>query len=121
MGAIDQARIATEPPAAPTKLPAAAPAVPVVAASLVTKLSGSIPNLRATGRSKELSDNVVAKLCIDARGHVTSVQMVRAAAEIAGEVQSSLRGWRYKPYLDDGKPSPVCFALSMRVVVVSSN
>jgi hypothetical protein len=95
--------------------------LPVVAASLVTKISGTMPNLRVNGRTKDLSNDVVAKLCIDERGRVTSAQIMRAAAEIADEVQRSLRSWRYKPYLDDGRATPVCFAVPMRVVVVSSN
>lgn len=111
--------VAPPTPAAPAKQ--ASTTTPVVSASKVTKVSGTMPNLRVSGRSRDLSNDVVAKLCIDEQGLVTSAQMVRSAAEISDEVQRSLRGWRYQPYLDDGVATPVCFAVPMRVVVVSSN
>jgi hypothetical protein len=116
---IDAGKLDATPALPPDAAPASAPRVPTVSSSAVTKLSGTMPALHVRGGG-DLSD-VVAKLCIDERGTVTSAQAVRAAKEIAGMVERELRGWRYKPYLAQGKPSPACFPVQMRVVVVPPN
>jgi eukaryotic-like serine/threonine-protein kinase len=108
-------------PTLPDKLTAAPVRVPVIAATSVSRISGSIPELRARGGGKDSYNDILAKLCIDERGRVTSAEMVRAAPEISSDVQRALRTWRYKPYSSQGKPSPACFAVSMRVVVRPSN
>jgi eukaryotic-like serine/threonine-protein kinase len=115
----------TSPTASPsalpvTKIPAAPARVPVVAASEVTKISGTVPAIRSRG-SNDSFGNVLAKLCIDDQGRVTSARTLRAAPEIASVVQESLKTWRYKPYLAQGKPAPVCFPMQMRVIVLPSN
>jgi serine/threonine protein kinase len=117
---IDAGMPVAKPPLTPDAAPARAPRVPTVSSSAVSKLSGTMPELHVRGGGGDLSD-VVAKLCIDERGAVTSAQTVRAAKEIAGMVERELRSWRYTPYLAQGKPSPACFPVQMRVVVVSSN
>jgi serine/threonine-protein kinase len=91
---------------------------PVVAATAVTRLAGDIPTLRA--KSGDGSGDVLAKMCIDEQGRVSSVKIVKSNPEIAGQLQSALASWRYKPYLRDSKASPVCFPLSLRVVVKSN-
>jgi serine/threonine protein kinase len=91
---------------------------PVVQASAVTKLSGEVPALRA--KNAEGSGDVLAKLCIDEQGKVSSVKVVKSNPEIVSQLQSALSSWRYKPYLRDSKPTPVCFPLSLRVVVKSN-
>jgi serine/threonine protein kinase len=86
---------------------------PLVPASTVTKLWGEIPAIQSGSGSAD----VYSKICIGLDGHVTSVKIVRARAGIAGELQRTLLGWRYKPYIDDaGQPSPACFALSFRLL-----
>ena len=87
---------------------------PVVAASAVSKLSGDVPTLRGSSGS----GNVLAKMCIDESGKVTSVKIVKSPPEIAGDLQRALLGWRYAPYKNkDQKLSAVCFPLALRVVV----
>jgi eukaryotic-like serine/threonine-protein kinase len=111
----------TSPSSSPSSSPPSSPpAMPLISASAVTKLSGEMAPLHMRNARDDLSD-VVAKLCIDEQGRVTSAETVRAAPEISADVQRSLRAWRYKPYLAQGKPTSACFPLSMRVVVVSSN
>lgn len=90
---------------------------PLVAANAVTKLAGEVPILHA--RTAKDGGAVLAKMCIDDQGRVSSVKIVKANPEIASDLQAALASWRYKPYLRDGKPSPVCFPLSLRVVVRS--
>lgn len=88
---------------------------PVVAATAVTKLSGDIPALQGGGGGA--SGDVLAKMCIDETGRVSSVQIKKSPGDIASELQHALTAWRYKPYLKGDKASPVCFALQLRVVL----
>ena len=107
------------PPEPPPELPKPdKPArTPVVAASAVSKLSGEVPTIKG-----DSDGDVLVKMCIDERGHVSSVKIVRATAQMPPDLTRALEGWRYKPYMNkDGKASPVCFALPLRVVVSSSD
>jgi hypothetical protein len=89
---------------------------PVVSATAVTKLAGEIPTMKVNGITDNYAD-VISKMCIDDRGRVTSVKVLKAIPEIAGELQQILMGWRYKPYVNAaGQPSAACFPLSFRVV-----
>ena len=86
---------------------------PVVAANAVTKLSGELPTLRG-----ESDGDVLAKVCIDEQGAVSSVKIMKSPADIADALQHSLSTWKYKPYIGhDAGPSAVCFPLQMHVVV----
>jgi outer membrane biosynthesis protein TonB len=69
-------------------------------------------------KSGDSNSDVLVKMCIDEQGRVSSVKVSKSTAEVAGELESALRSWRYKPYLNkDQKPSPVCFALPLRLVI----
>jgi serine/threonine protein kinase len=97
----------TEPPK-PTR-------TPVVAASAVTKISGELPSMRVN-----VGDDaaVMAKLCIDEVGKVSSVKLVKAPSYLAADLTRSLASWKYKPYTNrDSKLSPACFVVSLRLVV----
>jgi eukaryotic-like serine/threonine-protein kinase len=104
----------TPPPTVPTPPEPAKPArTPVVSATAVAKISGELPTIKG-----ENNGDVLVKMCIDEQGKVTSVKVVKATAEMPPDLTHALESWRYKPYLNkDQKPSPVCFALSLRVVV----
>ncbi|NVB82355.1 MAG: protein kinase [Kofleriaceae bacterium] len=87
---------------------------PVVAASAVSKLSGEVPVLRGSSGSGD----VLAKMCIDEAGKVTSVKIMKSPPEISGDLQRALMGWRYAPYKNkDQKVTAVCFPLALRVVL----
>ena len=102
------------PPVTPLK-PDKPARTPVVAAAAVTKLSGEIPTIKASGG--ESNGDVLVKMCLDETGRVTSVKIVKSTADVAGELSRALGSWRYKPYLNaDQKPSAVCFPLSLRLV-----
>jgi serine/threonine-protein kinase len=106
--------IVAEPPR-----PAIAPgprAVPLIAATAVTKLSGALPAFKVEGLSDSFAD-VLGKVCIDERGHVTSVKIIKALPEIAEELKTTIETWRYQPYSNaSGQPSPACFAVSLHVI-----
>jgi hypothetical protein len=106
-----------DPPPRPVEpaRPAQPARTPVVAASAVTKLSGEIPKLSATGG--ESNGDATAKMCIDETGKVASVKIVKSTAAISQELQSALLSWRYKPYVNkDGDTRPACFVLQLRLV-----
>ena len=92
--------------------PARTPVVPV---SAVTKLSGELPAMRVnTGDDPA----VMAKLCIDEAGKVSSVKLVKAPSSLAADLTRALSSWKYKPYTNrDSKLSPACFVVSLRLVV----
>ncbi len=105
----------TPPPKPPEPVTPAQPAVtPVVGPTAVTKLSGELPPIKADADSGD----VLAKLCIDEQGRVTSTKIVKAPAGVADKLQHAFDSWRYKPYINQAaKPSPVCFPVSVRVIV----
>jgi outer membrane biosynthesis protein TonB len=96
-------------PAKPTR-------TPVVAATAVSKVSGELPVMRG-----DHDGDVLVKMCIDDSGKVTSAKIVKTSPDMPSDLVGALQQWRYKPYLKDGKPQPVCFALSLRVVVKNDN
>jgi hypothetical protein len=55
-------------------------------------------------------------MCIDVRGRVSSVKIVRTSVAIGSDLTRALRTWRYQPFLQNGAAAPVCFVLSLRVV-----
>jgi serine/threonine protein kinase len=109
--------IAKQPELRPLTPKSTTPAL--ISPNAVTKLSGSIPALKVN--NKEDSADVVAKLCIDDTGRVTSVKLIKALPEITDELQRALMAWRYKPYSNAGTLSAACFPLQMRVVFKRSN
>jgi serine/threonine protein kinase len=96
-------------PAKPTR-------TPVVAATAVSKVSGDLPVMRG-----DHDGDVLVKMCIDDGGKVTSVKVVKTSPGMPADLVGALQNWRYKPYLKDGNAEPVCFALSLRVVVKNDN
>jgi len=106
----DKPVTATDPP----KTDAAKPGrTPVISPSAVTKLSGDVPTIKG-----DQDGDVLVKMCLDDQGAVTSATMIKNAAAAPADLIRALQTWRYKPYVNkDGKPSPACFPLSLRVVV----
>lgn len=100
-------------PIAPPAPPKAPPFVPM---NTVSKLTGEIPAMSVTGVN-EPSTDVLAKMCIDEHGRVSSVKIMRALPQIADDIQRSLSSWRYKPYTNAaGEASPACFPLTLKIV-----
>ena len=50
------------------------------------------------------------KLCLTAAGSVKSLRMLKSSGypPYDRKIQSKMRTWKHRPYLDDGKPIPVC-------------
>jgi hypothetical protein len=52
------------------------------------------------------------QICLDATGHVSSVRPLQSTGvpQYDQELMRGINGWVYSPYLDSGKPVPVCTA-----------
>jgi hypothetical protein len=105
-------------PAPTAQRPSAAPALAspmLVAPKAVTKLSGVTPNLRA--RVADLPPLIIAKLCIDTGGTVTSADVItKMDRDAAMTLASTLRTWRYAPYkLPTGLAARACFTVSFKI------
>ena len=96
--------------------------VAAVSPTAVTKISGTIPAMKVNGITENFAD-VASKVCIDERGHVLTVKILKALPEIAEELQSNLMQWRYQPYIAPatGQPAAACFPVSFRVVFKRAN
>ncbi len=54
------------------------------------------------------------QLCIDDQGKVGNLAMLRSTGSpmYDGEIMRGMSQWEYAPYVDDGKPVPVCTAVT---------
>lgn len=104
-----------EPPAprAPKARPRAESGPKLVPPSAVAKRSGAIPELAL--RRSELRGlervRVAARFCVDRRGSVTSLALLGELPRRARrQLDRALRRWRFRPYREDGRARPACFA-----------
>ena len=57
-----------------------------------------------------------SKVCIDTLGAVSAVDVLtKLDRDVAAQLVSALKAWRYAPYVKAGVPTPVCFVVSMRL------
>jgi len=86
-----------------------------VAPTAVRRVSGDTPTL-GTSRPDEVPPVIAARVCIDPGGSVTSVNILsRLERHTSSDLVSTIRGWRYAPYKQDGVARAACFAVSFRV------
>ena len=82
----------------------------------VKRTSGQLPTLKAVMRpGMEVPKTLAAKICIDERGAVTSVQVLKATGEIAQAFAAAIREWRYSAYQQGGVATPACFVNSFQL------
>lgn len=67
--------------------------------------------IRKSGKDKVVG---AFKLCIDSRGAPTSVSKLKRTGFEAydRDIDAGMKTWRYKPYVVNGKPVPVCTAIT---------
>jgi hypothetical protein len=108
---------AEPPPPAPTP---AAPQVVAPTALDANRIAGDksiMPDpttMAAIGRSGETTLISSYKVCVTAEGNVNTVTLLRSTGFPAYDtkIQTTIRkDWRYKPFLMNGKATPVCTAL----------
>jgi len=75
-----------------------------------------LPTLRERGIHQAV---LVAKICIDAAGAVSSVDVTKSCGSADGDqsVVAKLRAWKFRPYLVNGQPSPFCTVKMFRYLI----
>jgi outer membrane biosynthesis protein TonB len=66
----------------------------------------------AVARSGQTKIFGTFKLCVDTAGTVSSLQMMKSTGveNYDQKIVQAMHDWRYRPFLHDGKPTPVCTA-----------
>jgi TonB family protein len=75
----------------------------------ITEDSGT--EITPAARLARVQGVVIVRLCLKADGTVDQAEtrILKSIPAMDEEVLSKVRAWRYKPYLKNGEPSPVCF------------
>ena len=55
------------------------------------------------------------KICLSEKGNVKSVQVLKGSdfPKYDAKIQKEMKSWKYRPFLVDGKATPVCSAITM--------
>jgi TonB-like protein len=101
----------TAPPPAAPKAPST-PVVPYGSFIASHKIAGDEPHLPPALRSSLAESQALARVCIAADGNVQETRVMRSPSAAADDaIRSALRGWKFRPFILQGKPSPLCFDL----------
>ena len=110
---------ATPPPPPPPPPPAPPSNVPptllegyrIAGTKLIPPDDATKTNITRSGVSKIVGS---FKLCVDVTGTVSSVNLLKSTgfSDYDAKLQREMRTWRYRPYEIDGKPVPVCTAVT---------
>jgi hypothetical protein len=105
----------TAPPSPGGPAPGGAPKGPVlIAPTAVTRTGGATPTIDSSKR-EGLPDVVAAKVCIDTAGRVSAVSLLtRLERDLSSELTTTIKGWTYTPYKQQGAAVPACFVVSFR-------
>jgi len=111
------------PEPAPTPAPTAAPApaaapppttprvVPYSAYIASRRVSGNEPRIPAALRSQLAQGSARARICVAADGRVNEVRILRSTTGLDEAIRSAVMTWRYRPFVSQGRPVPVCFEM----------
>jgi protein TonB len=72
------------------------------------RLSGEMPAYTAQARAANIAGAVMAKVCVDTHGSVTSVAILRGLPMLDETVSATVRSWRYRPFQFNGHALPFC-------------
>jgi hypothetical protein len=88
----------------------------VVPPNAVKRTSGDLPKISTIVRpGQEVPKSLSAKICIDASGKVTNVQIYKVTGDLSVKLAAAIREWRYTTYKLDGRALPVCFVNSFQL------
>ena len=99
--------VVVAPPVAPRTGPPA-----VIPPNAVKRTSGELPKIQTIVRPGEeaaVPTSISAKICIDAAGTVTSVNIYKVTGTVATKLASAIKTWRFTTHKVDGKAVPACF------------
>jgi len=106
------AKVAVAPPTPKAGAPA------VVPPNAVHRTSGSLPSINTVPRAGETPPSKISTmLCIDTSGNVTTVKVLTKGlpGTVGSDLQSTMSGWKYQPYKQNGNATPACFVVSFAV------
>jgi protein TonB len=126
------ARITPPPPPAPEPAPAPRPApaarprnIPGAELETLRIAGDKSPSLPAGAKMIARRDKVgkitfAVKLCVSAEGVPTSVTYVKSSdyADANEKILSDIRKWRFRPYIYNGAPVPVCSATLLQYQII---
>jgi protein TonB len=73
-------------------------------------LSKEMPQFPPSLRKAGMVYVVIAKICVSRTGAVDSVTLLkRAEAQLDQNVSTTVKGWRYRPFMFNNTPAPFCF------------
>jgi len=106
------------PPPPPKPEPPPPPKIVPPTVLETQRISGAIPPLPPTVKEQAFNalgnqpGTLVAmfKVCIGMDGSIAQVNLIKPSGSAALDefIKANLRTWRYRPYLINGKPTPIC-------------
>jgi protein TonB len=109
---------APPPPPPPKPEPPAPPKVVQATVLESQKISGSVPSLPPTVKDSAFTAlgnqpgmlTAMFKVCIGPDGAIAQVNLLKPSGSAALDdfIRANLRTWRYRPYMINGKPTPIC-------------
>ena len=79
-----------------------------------TKILPSDRDREAIARGQQTAIVGVFKVCVDDSGAVASTRLLRSTnyRDYDAKLEREIKAWRYRPFVVDGKPTPVCTAVT---------
>jgi eukaryotic-like serine/threonine-protein kinase len=109
-------------PLLPTNSPLPAPPGPRLLASkvghrqLLTHPSSNAVRVPAALQRSGQAFSAGVNICVSATGQVSKVSILRSAGPaLDPQISKMLSGWRYRPLLEAGKPTPFCYPLNYEI------
>jgi len=60
--------------------------------------------------------SAIVNVCVSATGNVSKVTILRSAGPaLDAQIPGALSRWRYRPLLEEGKPTPFCYVLNYEI------
>jgi eukaryotic-like serine/threonine-protein kinase len=110
--------VTAKQPPAPAVKPVLVPATKIESTRLAGSRQIALPGSteQAMARQGIKGTQAIVKMCLSSGGEPTTVSLVRGTgfAEADTKIAREVRGWRYRPYVVDGKAVPVCTSVAFR-------
>jgi protein TonB len=79
------------------------------------RIAGQEPRVPPALRGGRGETRVEALLCVAPDGRVSEAHVMGDGRSLAEAVDTAVRTWRYRPFVVQGRPRPVCFSVPFRV------
>jgi len=72
------------------------------------KAYGPLPQYTQAAKLAGINGTIIAKICVTPTGGVQSVAILRGLPMLSDQVTTTVKGWRYKPFMFNGRAMPFC-------------